>query len=85
MIGTPLSTRATRMRTVAIVVLLFFALGGAVFAVTSAVAGHNMLSSIDREQTKTSLNFGVFSNAFVSLTFVSAAVLLIRSRPRGQK
>jgi len=84
MIGTPLSTRATRMRTVAIVVFLFLALCFAVYAATSAVVGHNALSSVHREQTKTSLNSGVFSNAFLSLTFVSAAVLLIRSGRRRQ-
>jgi hypothetical protein len=73
------------MRALAVAAFLFLALGSAVCAVMSAVAGYDVLSSVQRDPARMPLNVGVFLNAFLAIAFVAAAILLIRSGDRGEK
>jgi hypothetical protein len=73
------------MRKAAIGAFLVLAVGFAVMAVMSAVEGHDMLSSVNYEPTGSSLNQGVFSNAFLAIVFALPAVVLIRSGARKEK
>jgi hypothetical protein len=69
------------MRRVCIVVLAFFALGFIAFAAMSAVEGHDTLSSLNLEDSRSPINRGVFTNAALATVFAAGALAVGRSRP----